>query len=154
MLLGSIVIYHLGLLLSAYYGSFLFQSLCFIEYNTAPPWAPFCLIFLLNILWHNRPMREVITFRNFKERDCATVAECYHVLPPLPFPRFASLRVLLGYAVISWLRKDDVTSVTSCATIHNTAFLTCQIPMLIGETEGSSSSSSMSMTSSMTSQYD
>jgi hypothetical protein len=49
-------------------------------------------------------MREVITFRNLKERDCATVAERYRVLPPLPFPRFASLRVLLGYAVITWLR--------------------------------------------------
>jgi hypothetical protein len=32
-------------------------------------------------------MREVITFRNFKERDCATVAERYRVLPPLPFPQ-------------------------------------------------------------------
>jgi hypothetical protein len=27
------------------------------------------------IVWRNRPMREVITFRNFKERECATVAE-------------------------------------------------------------------------------
>jgi hypothetical protein len=82
-------------------------------------------------------MREVITFRNFKEHDCATVAEHYHVLPPLPFPRVALLRVLLGYAVITWLRKDDVTSVTSRATIHNAAFLACQIPALIGKTEGS-----------------
>jgi hypothetical protein len=88
-------------------------------------------------VWRNRPMREVITFRNFKEHDCATVAECYRVLPPVPFPHFVSLRVLLGYAVITWLRKDDVTSVTSRATIHNTAFLACQIPALIGETEGS-----------------
>jgi hypothetical protein len=48
-------------------------------------------------------MREVITFRNFKERECATVAECYRVLP---FPRFASFRVLLGYAVITWLRNS------------------------------------------------
>jgi hypothetical protein len=77
-------------------------------------------------------MREVITFRNFKERDCVTVAERYRVLPPLHFPRFASLRVLLGYMVITWLRKDDVTSVTSRATIHNAAFLACQIPALIG----------------------
>jgi hypothetical protein len=58
------------------------------------------------ILWRNRPMREVITFRNFKERDCATVAERYRVLPPLPFTRFPSLRVLLGYAVITWLRNS------------------------------------------------
>jgi hypothetical protein len=82
-------------------------------------------------------MREVITFRNFKEHDCATVAERYRVLPPLPFPCFASLRVLLGYAAITWLRKDDVTSVMSRATIHNAAFLACQIPSSIGETEGS-----------------
>jgi hypothetical protein len=45
--------------------------------------------------------------------------------------------VLLGYVVITWLRKDDVTSVTSRATIHNVAFSACQIPALIGETEGS-----------------
>jgi hypothetical protein len=51
-------------------------------------------------------MREVITFRNFKERDCATVPERYRVLPPLPFPRFAWLRVLLGYAVITWLHNS------------------------------------------------
>jgi hypothetical protein len=51
-------------------------------------------------------MREAITFRNFKERDCETVAERYRVLPPLPFPRFASLRVLLGYAVITWSRNS------------------------------------------------
>jgi hypothetical protein len=89
----------------------------------------------VNVLWRNRPMREVISFRNFKERDCATVAERYRVLPPLPFPRFMSLRVLLGYAVITWLRKDDVTSVTSCATIHNATFSACQIRALIGETE-------------------
>jgi hypothetical protein len=75
-------------------------------------------------------MREVITFRNFKERECATVAERRRVLPPLP-----SFRVLLGYAVITWLRKDDVTSVTSRATIHNVAFSACQIPAFIGETE-------------------
>jgi hypothetical protein len=77
-------------------------------------------------------MRGVITLRNFKERECATVADRCRVLPPLP-----SLRVLLGYAVITWLCKDDVTSVTSLATIHNAAFFACQIPALIGETEGS-----------------
>jgi hypothetical protein len=55
----------------------------------------------------------------------------------LASPPFPSLRVLLGYAVITWLRKDDVTSVMSCATIHNAAFSACQIPALIGETEGS-----------------
>jgi hypothetical protein len=57
-------------------------------------------------VWRNHPMREVITFRNCKERDCATLAERYRVLPPLPFPRFVSLRVLLGYAVITWLRNS------------------------------------------------
>jgi hypothetical protein len=44
------------------------------------------------ILWHNRPMREVMKFRNLKERDCATVAERRRILPPLPSPLFA-LRV-------------------------------------------------------------
>jgi hypothetical protein len=52
------------------------------------------------ILWRNRPMREVITFRDFKERECATVAERCRVLPPL-----ASFCVLLGYAVITWSRN-------------------------------------------------
>jgi hypothetical protein len=52
------------------------------------------------ILWRNRPMREVITFRNLKERDCATVPERCRVLSPLP-----SFRVLLGYAVITWSHK-------------------------------------------------
>jgi hypothetical protein len=88
------------------------------------------VFFFVMILWRNRPMREVKTFRNFKERDCSTVAERYRVFPPLPFPCFASLRVLLGYAVITWLRKDDVTSVTSRATIHNAAFSACQIRMI------------------------
>jgi hypothetical protein len=44
-------------------------------------------------------MREVMKFRNLKERDCA--AERRRVLPPRP-----SLRVLLGYAVITWLRNS------------------------------------------------
>jgi hypothetical protein len=86
-------------------------------------------------VWRNRKKREVITFRNFKERGCATVAEGYRVLSPFP-----SLRVLLGYAVIAWLRKDDVTSVTSSTNIHNAALFACQIPALIGETEGSAGS--------------
>jgi hypothetical protein len=42
-------------------------------------------------------MREVIEFRNLKERDCATVAERRRVLPLHPSPIFAT--VLLGYAV-------------------------------------------------------
>jgi hypothetical protein len=49
------------------------------------------------IVWRNRPMREVIKFRNLKGRDCATVAERCRVLLPHP-----SLRVLLGYAVTIW----------------------------------------------------
>jgi hypothetical protein len=53
----------------------------------------------LNVLKRNRPMREVMKFRTLKERDCATVAERYRILRPLPFPRFASLRVLLGNAM-------------------------------------------------------
>jgi hypothetical protein len=68
-------------------------------------------------------MQELIKIRNLKERDCATVAERFRVLPPLP-----SFRVLLGY---------DVTSVTSRPTIHNVAFSACQIPALIRETEAS-----------------
>jgi hypothetical protein len=44
-------------------------------------------------------MREVMKFRTLEERDCATVAERYRVLPPLPFPRFTSPRLLLGYAM-------------------------------------------------------
>jgi hypothetical protein len=41
------------------------------------------------MLWRNRPMREVIKFRNLKDRDCTTVAERYRVLPPIPSPLFA-----------------------------------------------------------------
>jgi hypothetical protein len=52
-------------------------------------------------------MRELLKFRNFKKRDCATV------------------------------RKGHVTSVTSRATIHNAAFSTCQIPAFIRENKGS-----------------
>jgi hypothetical protein len=77
-------------------------------------------------------MREVITFRNFKERECATVAERYRVLPPLPL-----FHVLLGYAVITWSRNHNVSSVMSRATIHSVAFFACQIPAFIGEAEGS-----------------
>jgi hypothetical protein len=61
---------------------------------------PYFTFFFNLILWRNRPMREVITFRNFKERKCATVAEHCRILPPLP-----SFRVLLGYAVITWSRN-------------------------------------------------
>jgi hypothetical protein len=64
------------------------------------------------ILWHNRPMQELIKVRNLKERDCATVAERCRILPPLP-----SFRVLLGYAVITWSRNSkegqrDLSDVT------------------------------------------
>jgi hypothetical protein len=79
-------------------------------------------------------------FRNLKERDCATVAERYRVLPPLPFPCFAPHRALLGCVTTlngATVSKDHVTSVMSRATVHNAAFSTCQIPALIGETEGS-----------------
>jgi hypothetical protein len=82
----------------------------------------------------NRPMRELIKFRNLKECDYATVAECCRVLPPLP-----SLCVLLGYVVTldgATVRKDDVTSVKSCATVHSAAFSACRIPVFITETEG------------------
>jgi hypothetical protein len=44
------------------------------------------------LLWRNRPMRELLKFRNLKKRDCATVAERCRVLPPLHSPLFA-LRV-------------------------------------------------------------
>jgi hypothetical protein len=79
-------------------------------------------------------------FRNLKERDCATVTERYHVLPPLPSPRFAPHCALLGCAVKldgATVSKDHVTSVTSRKTIHGAAFSACRIPAFIGETEGS-----------------
>jgi hypothetical protein len=75
-------------------------------------------------------------FRNLKERDCATVAERYRVLPPLPSRCLA----LLGCAITldgTTVRKDHVTSVTSRATVHNAAFSACQIPASTGEIEGS-----------------
>jgi hypothetical protein len=54
---------------------------------------------LTKILWRNRPMREMITFGNLEKCNCTTVAERCRVLPPFPSPRFASLCVLLGYAI-------------------------------------------------------
>jgi hypothetical protein len=67
---------------------------------------------MIIIVWRNRPMWEVIKFRNLKERDCATVAEFCRVLPPLH-----SFRVLLGYAIITWSRnskegQSDLSDVT------------------------------------------
>jgi hypothetical protein len=47
------------------------------------------MYFSMNLLWRNRPMRELLKFRNLKECDCATVAERCRVLPPLPSPLFA-----------------------------------------------------------------
>jgi hypothetical protein len=63
-------------------------------------------------MWRNRPMREVMKFRNLKERDCATVADRCRILPPLP-----SFGMLLGYAVITWSHNSkegqrDLTDVT------------------------------------------
>jgi hypothetical protein len=51
----------------------------------------------LTIFWRNRPMRELLKFRNLKERNCTRVAEPCRALPPLPF--LSLLCVLLGYAV-------------------------------------------------------
>jgi hypothetical protein len=85
------------------------------------PSHPISLRSLL-ILWRNRPMWEVMKYRNLKERDCATVAERCRVLPPFP-----SLRVLLGYAVVTWSRNStegwrdlsDVTrNNTQCCLLH------------------------------------
>jgi hypothetical protein len=55
----------------------------------------------LKILWRDRPMREVIKFRNLKELDCATVADRCRVLPPLPSPLFAPRVARLGWVHIS-----------------------------------------------------
>jgi hypothetical protein len=66
------------------------------------------------ILWCNRPMREVIKFRNLKERDCATVVERCRVLPPLP-----SFRVLLGYAVITRSRNSKEGRRDLSDVMHN-----------------------------------
>jgi hypothetical protein len=105
------------------------------------------------ILWRNRSLWEVIKIRNLKERDCTTVAERCCVLPPLPSPRFASLRVLLGYAVITWSRNSkegrrdlsDVTrnnrsrvtfSVRSALTNSTTEFSVMSAPRLYNATLG------------------
>jgi hypothetical protein len=75
----------------------------------------------VKVLWRNRPMRELIKFRNLKERDCATVPERCRVLPPLPSPLFAPHRVLLGYAVTAGSRNSregprDLSDVTRNST--------------------------------------
>jgi hypothetical protein len=85
-------------------------------------------------------MRGLLKFRNLKERDCATVAERYRILPPIPSPRFVPHRALVGCAVTldgPTVRKGHVTSVTSRATVHGAAFSACRIPAFVGETEGS-----------------
>jgi predicted kinase len=81
-------------------------------------------------------MRELLKFGSLKERDCATVAECYRVLSPLASRCLA----LLGCAVTldgATVRKDHVTSVMSRATAHGAAFSACRIPAFIEGTEGS-----------------
>jgi hypothetical protein len=72
-------------------------------------------------------MREVIKFRNLKERDCTTDAERYRVLPPHPSPLFAPRVARLRGKYWGAPR----------ATVHGAAFSACKIPALIGETEGS-----------------
>jgi hypothetical protein len=87
-------------------------------------------------------MRELLKFRNLKERDCATLAQCCRILPFFPSPCFVPYRALLGCVVTldgATVRKDHVTSVMSGATIHNAAFSTCQITVFTGEPEGSAS---------------
>jgi hypothetical protein len=84
-----------------------------------------------NILWRNRPMRELLKFRNIKKRNCATV-----VSGVFSYPSFPPHRTLLGYAVpldCTTVRKDHVTSMTSCVTIHNAVFSACQTPVFITE---------------------
>jgi hypothetical protein len=54
-----------------------------------------------NVVWRNRPMRELLKFRNLKKDNCATV-----VSDVFPYPRFAPHRVLLGYAVNTGLRNS------------------------------------------------
>jgi hypothetical protein len=93
---------------------------------------------MLYILWRNRPMRGLLKSRNLKERDCATVAERYRILPPLSSPRFALPSVARLRGNTGWRNsKDHVTSVTSRATAHGAAFSTCWMPGFMGETEGS-----------------
>jgi hypothetical protein len=58
-----------------------------------------CEIYCCIIVWHNCPMRELLKFRNFEERDCATIVEHCRVLPPLPSPLFTPHHVLLGCTV-------------------------------------------------------
>jgi hypothetical protein len=100
----------------------------------------FIIQLLRYVVWRNRPMRELLKFRNLKERDCTTVAERCRVLPHLSSPRFAPHLALLGCAVTldgATVRKAHVTSVTSRATVQGAAFTACRIQAFIGETEGS-----------------
>jgi hypothetical protein len=73
------------------------------------------------ILWRNRPMRELLKFRNLKERDCATVAERCRVLPSLPSHRFAPHRVFLGYAVNTGSRNSKKGPRDLSDVMHNSA---------------------------------
>jgi hypothetical protein len=49
----------------------------------------------------NRPMRELLKFRNLKKHNCTTVAS-----DVFPYHRFAPHRALLGYAVTTGLRNS------------------------------------------------
>jgi hypothetical protein len=64
-------------------------------------------------------MRELIKFRNLKERDCATVAERCRVLPLLPFPRFA-LRVARLRGNTGWRNSKVGQRNLSDVTLNNT----------------------------------
>jgi hypothetical protein len=67
-------------------------------------------------VWRNRPMRDLVKFRNLKEREGVTV-----VSDVFSYPRFASHRTLLGYAVNTGLGNSkggprDLRDVTRNST--------------------------------------
>jgi hypothetical protein len=78
-------------------------------------------------------MRDMLKRGNLEERDCATaVSDVFSVPrlasppPPLPSPRFAPHRTLLGDKTLDY------------TTVHNAAFSRMSDSGFIGETEGSS----------------
>jgi hypothetical protein len=91
-------------------------------------------------VWPNRPMRELLQYRNPRG---IRLRHSSGTLPRLTSPPFPSLRSttyvarLRGKHWIATVRKGHVTSLSSRASIHKAAFSACQTPAFIRETEES-----------------
>jgi hypothetical protein len=68
---------------------------------------------LFMILWRNRPMRELLKFRNLKERNCATVVERCRAAPCLP-----SLPLACASTSVARRRLVETVNPSACAAVN------------------------------------